>query len=118
MKIQTELGSIDISVDVFTSISGWVATNCFGVKGMVARSVSDGFVYLLKRESVAKGVKVTFHDDGELCVSLHIAVEHGVNIPAVCDSIRAEVRYHVEKLTGVAVSEVDVWVDSMLAGSN
>ena len=116
MKKQTQLGTIEIAPDVFTSISGRAATNCFGVRGMVSRSVSDGIVYLLRKESLSKGVKVTYLPDDSLSVELHIAVEHGVNIPAVCQSIISEVRYIVEKKTGVSVSLVDVCVDAIQAG--
>ncbi len=116
MKIQTELGPIEITTDVFTSISGWAANNCFGVKGMATRSVSDGIVYLLRRESLAKGVKVSFTQDGLINIELHIVVEHGVNIPAVSQSIISEVRYIVEKFTGVTVAHVEVCVDSMMTG--
>ncbi len=113
MKIQTKLGTIDIAADVFTTVSGWAANNCFGVKGMATRSVSDGFVCLLRRDCLSRGVKVSFTEAGEVCVELHIVVEHGVNIPVIGESIIAEVRYFVEKLTGVPVAAVDVFVDAM-----
>ena len=116
MKIQTGLGTIEIAMEVFTNISGLAANNCFGVKGMVSRSVSDGIVYLLRRDSLSKGVKVSFLPEGTVNIELHIAVEHGVNIPAVSHSIISEVRYNVEKATGVPVSHVEVCVDSIMVG--
>ena len=36
MRLQTEKGEIQISGEVFTTITGAVATGCFGVKGMAA----------------------------------------------------------------------------------
>ena len=57
MKLANELGEIRISSEVFTAITGAAATNCYGVKGMAVRSKTDGLVHLLKRESMAKGVK-------------------------------------------------------------
>ena len=42
-------------------------------------------------------------------------VEHGVNIATVCRSIIGEVRYHVERLTGVDVKNVDIYVESIKA---
>ena len=116
MKIHTDLGTIEIASEVFTTISGLAANNCFGVKGMVSRSMSDGFVYLLRRDSLGKGVKVYFLPEGSVNVELHIAVEHGVNIPVVSQSIISEVRYILEKTTGVPVSQVEVCVDSIMAG--
>ena len=113
MKLETELGEIRVSSDVFTTVTGSAATNCYGVKGMAVRSTTDGLVHLLKRESMAKGVKVYYNADGTVSIELHIIVENGVNLMAVCRSIMSEVRYVVSKTTGVEVASVDVCVDSM-----
>ena len=113
MNLQTEKGAIRITSSVFTNITGTAATNCFGVKGMAMRSATDGLVHLLKRESMAKGVKVIYNDDDTVSIELHIIVENGVNLPAVCRSIMSEVSYVVTKTTGVTVKTVDVFVDSM-----
>ena len=113
MKLQNEIGEIRIDSEVFTTVTGSAATNCYGVKGMAVRSKTDGLVHLLKRESMAKGVKVYYNEDGTVSIELHIIVENGVNIMAVCRSIMSEVRYVVSKTTGVEVKAVDVCVDSM-----
>ena len=113
MKLQTEKGLITISSDVFSNITGAAATNCYGVKGMAVRSKTDGLVHLLKRESMAKGVKVFYNEDSTVSIELHIIVENGVNLVAVCSSIMSEVRYVVSTTTGVQVQSVDVYVDSM-----
>ena len=114
IKVQSQRGEISISSAVFTSITGAAATNCFGVKGMAYRSMTDGLVHLLRREAMSKGVKVTYNEDGTVSIELHIIVENGVNIPAVCRSIMNEVRYVVNKNTGAEVRAVDVFVDSMI----
>ena len=114
MKLQSEKGEINISTDVFTNIAGIAATNCYGVKGMALRSKTDGLVHLLRRESMSKGVKVYRNENGIVSIELHIIVENGVNLMAVCRSIMSEVRYVVSKNTGTEVSAVDVFVDSML----
>ena len=113
MKLENDLGEIRISSDVFTAITGSAATNCYGVKGMAVRSKTDGLVHLLKRESMAKGVKVYYNEDGTVSIELHIIVEHGVNIAAVCRSIISQVRYMVSENTGANIRSVDVCVDSM-----
>ena len=116
MKLQTEKGEISISGEVFTNLAGAAATNCYGVKGMAMRSKTDGLVHLLRRESMGKGVKVIFHDDSTVSIELHIIVENGVNLMAVCRSIMSEVRYNVSRIAGVEVKSVDVCVDSMVIG--
>ena len=113
IRHENENGSINVSTNVYTDIVGTAATNCFGVKGMAARSVKDGVYHLLRKESVGKGVRVHFHEDNSISIELHIIVENGVNLPAVCRSIMNEVRYVVTRNTGVTVKDVDVCVDSM-----
>ena len=111
-----ENGKISVSTSVYTDIAGTAASNCFGVKGMVARSVSDGFYHLLRKESMSKGVRVDFHEDETISIDLHIMVDSGVNLSAVGASIISEVRYVVEKCTGTKVRAVNVYIDSMMEG--
>ena len=66
IEMQTEKGAISVSSAVFTNIVGIAASNCFGVKGMVVRSVTDGLVHLLRREAMGKGVKVTFFENNQI----------------------------------------------------
>ena len=100
MKLQTEKGEITISSDVFTNITG----------------AADGVVHLLRRESMGKGVKVTYNEDSSVSIELHIMVDNGVNLMAVSRSIMSEVRYIVSRTTGAEVRSVDVCIDSMVIG--
>ena len=109
-------GSVNVSTNVYTEIVGTAATNCFGVKGMAARSLTDGVYHLLRKESVAKGVRVHFHEDGSISIDLHIVVDNNVNLNAVGASIIEQVRYEVSKCTGTEVRAVNVYIDSMMIG--
>ena len=110
---QNEHGSVNVATNVYTDIAGTAASNCFGVKGMAARSVKDGVYHLLRKDSASKGVRVEFHEDDTITIELHIMVDHGVNLPAVGESIISEVRYVVESTTGTKVRAVNVYMDSM-----
>lgn len=114
IRHETENGSVNVSTAVYTEIVGAAATNCFGVKGMAARSVRDGVYHLLRKESVGKGVHVEYHEDGAISIDLHIIVDNGVNLSAVGASIISEVRYVVTSTTGTPVRSVNVYVDSMI----
>lgn len=114
VKMTNDMGNISVSADVFTNLAGAAATNCFGVRGMAMRSVSDGLVHLLKKEAMGKGVRVTFCEDNSIVIELHIIVKNGVNIPVICRSIIKEVKYKVSADTGVEVKSVDVFVDSIM----
>ncbi len=113
IRHDTENGSVNVSTSVYVDIAGTAASNCFGVKGMAARSVTDGVYHLLRKESMSKGVRVEFHEDDSISIDLHIMVDHGVNLNAVANSIISEVRYVVMQTTGTQVKAVNVYVDSM-----
>ena len=116
VKLQNDIGSINITGEVLTTLTGDAATQCFGVKGMTVRSLTSGLVHLLKREFMGKGVHITYNNDNSISIDLHIGVDQGVNIPVVCESIKEEVRYKVTKSTGIEIKQIDVYVDTMLLG--
>lgn len=116
VKLANELGQIAIAGEVFTNLTGEAATNCFGVKGMTIGSLADGLVHLLKPEYKGKGVSVIYNNDRTISIELHIAVDRGVNIPVICESIMHRVGYEVSNGTGVTVKRVDIYVDKMLLG--
>ena len=116
VRHENKNGSVNVSTSVYTDIVGTAASNCFGVKGMAARSVTDGVYHLLRKEAVGKGVKVQFHEDNSISIDLHIVVDNGVNLNAVGASIISEVKYVVTSTTGTEVRAVNVYIDSMMIG--
>ena len=116
IRHKNENGSVNVSTSVYTDIAGTVASNCFGVKGMAARSVKDGVYHLLRKESMSKGVSVQLHEDDTISIDLHIIVDNGVNLSTVGESIISRVRYEVSKYTGTEVRAVNVFIDSMMIG--
>ena len=115
-RLENDKGTIRIKSDVFTTLAGLAASNCFGVKGMAYRSKSDGLVHLLRREVMGKGVRVDYNEQDGILIELHIVVDNGVNIPAISDAIKNEVTYKVREATGVPVGQVDIFIDSMMLG--
>ena len=113
VNVQTDNGQISITSEVFTYLAGDAATSCFGVKGMAGRGEKGG-LQLLRRVDMSKGVSVHCNDDGSLSLTLHIGVDYGVNMTAVSRSIMSEVRYKLEKATGVPVKNVDVYIDTII----
>ena len=114
VNISNEKGMISISNDVLTNMAGDAATSCFGVKGMVTCAKDGGPWQLLRRESMSKGVLANMDEDGSVSLELHIGVVHGVNFSAVGRSIMSEVKYKLEKSTGVPIKSVDVFIDTII----
>jgi uncharacterized alkaline shock family protein YloU len=103
-------GSITIETDVIAKIAGYIATSCYGVVGMAYRSKTDEFANLLKKDNLTKGIKVTATDK-KVTLDMHIIAEYGTNITVVCNSVINSVKYQVNKLTGLEVGEVNVFVE-------
>ena len=113
ITLTTELGTVNIYADVISRLVGEAATSCFGVTGMAMRSMTDGLVHILKRESMGKGVYITYKDNSSVSVELHIIVDQDINIPVLCRSIIEQVKYKVSSVLGIQVERVDVFVDSL-----
>ncbi len=114
VELDNKTGIISIADSVFMNLAGEAATSCFGVKGMVACSKEGGPWQLLRRESMSKGVKVHFGEDDSVELELHIGVDRGINIFAVASSIMNEVSYKLQQSTGLAVSAVNVFIDTII----
>ncbi len=112
-KINNQLGDISISSDVIAAIAGSAAVECFGVVGMAAVSLKDGFVRLLKKDSLSNGIEVSVGDDNSIALKLHIIVAFGVSIYAVSENLIETVRYQIEEHTGLKVDKVNVYVESV-----
>ncbi|MBS3977792.1 MAG: Asp23/Gls24 family envelope stress response protein [Syntrophomonadaceae bacterium] len=111
-KIQTEYGSVSISKEVFATIAGAAAMECYGLVGMAPKTLQDGLVVMLGRESLRKGVEVTLQDNG-LAVDLYIIVGYGTRISVVARNVMEKVKYTLEDITGVKVDRVDIVVQGV-----
>ena len=110
--MNNEYGEVAVDNNVIAQIAGAVANKCYGVVGMASRNRKDGLVSLLKGENMTKGIKIEI-DNSQIIIKMHIIVEYGVNINAICDSIINNVKYKVEANTGLDVKHVEVLVESV-----
>ena len=111
-KIKNEWGTITIDQEVIARIAGLTAPECYGIVGMAAKSMKDGLVHLLKKESLTKGVRIEM-DDEYLTINLYIIVEYGTNINAIAETLKDNVKYRVEEQTGLPVGLVNVFVEGV-----
>jgi len=111
-KIVNEYGTISIDREVIARIAGQAVMECAGVVGMASKNVKDGFVQLLKKENLAKGINLSQDGDG-LAISLHIIVEYGTSIPAITETIQSNIKYKTEEYAGIKISRVNIHVDGV-----
>ncbi len=113
IKKTTDLGDINLSLDVVASITGSAATECYGVVGMSSQKVmKDGFYALLKKENYSKGIVV---EDGEIgtIINVYIIVGYGIKISEIVYEVQKKVKYVLESTLDIDVEAVNVFVQSI-----
>lgn len=108
-QIVNEHGVISIDNEVVARVAGLTAMDCYGVVGMGAKSLRDGLIHLLKRESLTKGIHVNMGAE-TLTIDIHIIVEYGTNIPAIAQSLIDSIIYKVKDIVGLDVDHVNISV--------
>lgn len=109
---KTELGNIELSNDVITTICGGAATECYGVVGMASQKMSDGFYDLLGRDNYSKGIVVEAGDTGAI-INLYIIIGYGIKISEIVYEVQKKVKYVLENTLDIDVEEVNVYVQSI-----
>ena len=112
-KLNTDLGQVLISPEVVAKYASETAYECFGIVGMAMVSMKDGLVRLLKRDSSTKGINVIIDEDNEITIDFHIIVVYGVYIATVTENLIQNVKYRVEKFTGMSVEKINIYVEGV-----
>jgi len=111
--ISTEFGKIIISDEAISTVAGVAALECYGLVGMTSRSrIRDGFIELLGKENLSRGVEVQVCD-GSIIVDLYIIVGYGTKISEVAQNIMEKVKYVVESHVGLPVEHVNINVQGV-----
>lgn len=113
IKKTTDLGNINVSLDVVASITGNAATECYGVVGMSSQKImKDGFYGLLGKDNYSKGIVV---EDGEtgIIINVYIIVGYGIKISQVVYEVQKKVKYVLESTLDVGIESVNVFVQSV-----
>jgi uncharacterized alkaline shock family protein YloU len=109
------LGQVDISTTAIATIASHAINQSYGVVGMASKNIVDGIARLLTRDS-HRGIDVSMEDD-EIVIDVYVIIEHGVRIRAVAESIQHTTKFHVEKVLGLPVRAVNVYVQGLRLSS-
>jgi uncharacterized alkaline shock family protein YloU len=109
LSLDLEHGRLTISRDAVAEIVSETVLGCYGVVGLSAGSRVGR---ILRRE----GISVE-GDANALRVELHVVVEHGLNLAEVASTVRSQVAYDVERLTGLRVAAVEVVIQRVRASA-
>ncbi len=111
--MNTELGMITVEPEVIAKYAGTVAVECFGIVGMAAVNMKDGFVHLLKKESLTRGIQVSISEDNHITLDFHIIVSYGVSISAVTDNLISNVKYKVEEFSDMPIDKINIYIEGV-----
>jgi len=108
LTIPSELGTITISAAAVADLVARTAARCYGVVGLASKNRVGR---MLGRERAGSAVGVA-QDGGGIRIDLHVVVEYGLNLAEVAATLRSQVTYELERLTGLPVAAVDVHIEN------
>jgi len=111
-EIKDNGGSIKISDEVISIISGIATSEIEGVYSMGGGIASGIAEFLGGKKNISKGIKVDLTDDS-VSVEIHIIICYGVSIPEVAAKIQEKVKDELESMTGLTVDKVNVHIDGV-----
>ncbi len=112
-SMDTHMGTIVVDNEVIAQYAGSVAVESFGIVGMASVNVKDGFVKLLKLDSMKTGIQVTVNPNQKLRIDFHVIVAYGVNILTIAENLKSNVKYKVENFTGLEVETINIYVEGV-----
>lgn len=105
-------GTIVVADDVIADIAGHAALQCYGVVGMAASDAVDSVVKLLPNARMRKGVEVLSDDEGTH-VTLHVILEHGINITTVSNNLMDQITFALKEFITNPPLDIAVHVEGI-----
>lgn len=115
LTIPSELGRVTISPEAIAQVVSRTAAECYGVVGMSLRApgpARDRMTRLLPKGKPLRGIVVR-NEGGAVALELYVVVAYGLNLAEVAGTVRSQVAYEVERLTGLKVASVDVHIQDV-----
>ena len=110
-SLSSELGSIRISDTIVAKVAGLAAIEVEGVSGM-SGGMKGGISEVFSRKNISRGIKVEVSEK-ETQINLYMVMDYGVFINDVAKKVQKKVKDAVEDLTGLHVTEVNVFVQGI-----
>lgn len=74
---------------------------------------AGGLLGALAKKSAEKSIDVVANEDGTVSVGIRIVAKYGTPLPALAQNIRESVADAVKSQIGIAVSDVNVFIDGI-----
>ena len=104
----SEYGEIRVAEDVVSIIAGLAATEVEGVASM-SGNITHELVSRLGIKNLQKGIRLTI-GDGKVSVNVSLVLDFNYSVPEVSTKVQEKVRFAIETMTGLEVTEVNIQI--------
>ena len=105
-------GKIVFANDVIATIAALAAAEVEGVAGM-SGSVAEGLSELFGKKNLTKGIRIEATDK-DVKVVVCVNIFYGYRIQEVCKNLQKAIKDAIENMTGLPVTSVDAYVQSVV----
>lgn len=107
-EINKFMGNIYISHYALATIASQSALESYGVVGITGKNVVNGIAKVLVKDPTL-GINVAFENES-LIIDIYVIIEYGTRVQSVAYSVSENIKYQIEKATGLSVLQVNVHV--------
>jgi len=111
---RTELGVVRIHNNVIASIAAIASIEIEGVK-RVGGDFKSGLLELVGKRS-AGSIKVQLNKNEEARLEIPLVIKYGYNIPDVAVRVQENVRNNLEKMTNLAIKDINITIRGIERG--
>jgi len=106
---ENQLGNIYISYHAIAAIAFQAAVESYGVVGLAYEGIARGITKIFQKDPTS-GVVVHYNENNSISVDMFLIIEYGTRISSVANSVAGNVKYQIEKATGIPVQDVNIHV--------
>src|SRR5579863_1653430 len=108
-------GKIEILPNAIHTIAINAISECYGVVGIAAPRLRNGQAVLLRAEHSNQGVRVRMGND-QIIIEVYVVLEYGLRISEIAHNVMSSVKFSIEKMLGVPVTQVNVNIQGLSNG--
>ena len=110
-------GKIEVLPNAIHTIAVQAIIESYGVVGITAPRLRNGQAVFLPQDRLNQGVQIRVVDN-QITVEVYVALEYGLRISEIAHNIMSAVKFSIEKMIGVPVTQVNVNVQGLSQDSN
>ena len=111
-EVEPTQGGVRVANEVIASIAAMAACEVDGVAGMDEANARH-FGDFMTRQSAHRGVRVHVDAEKAIHLELFLQVQASAVVPSVAEAVQSNVVEAVERMLGLEVAAVDVFVSSV-----